>query len=65
MSGADRAEFMQEVAPDSRVPLELWMKMRRDGLIPTGRGYGDHNWEYYLPTSHLTYLLSRAAERSA
>jgi len=56
---------MEAVAPDSHVSLDLWMKLRRDGLLPTGRGYGDHDWEYYLPAAHLRYVLSRAAERSA
>jgi hypothetical protein len=65
MSGADRTQFMEAVAPDSHVSLDLWMKLRRDGLLPTGRGYGDHDWEYYLPAAHLRYVLSRAAERSA
>jgi hypothetical protein len=64
MSGADRAQFIQEVIPDSRVSLDLWMKLRRDGIISAGTGYGAHNWEYYLPASHLRYVLSRAADTS-
>ena len=64
MSGADRAQFMEEVVPDGRVSFELWMKLRRDRIIPTGTGYGDHDWGYYLPSAHLMYVLSRAAEKS-
>ena len=64
MSGHDRAQFMYEVVPEGRVSLEMWMKLRRDGFIAAGTGYRDHNWEYYLPASHLRYVLSRAAERS-
>jgi hypothetical protein len=64
-SSADQAQFMDEVAPGARVSLDLWMKLRRAGIIAAGSGYGDHMWEYYLPTGHLSYVLSRAAERSA
>ena len=64
MSGADRAQFMEEVVRDGRVSLDLWIKLRRDRIIPTGTGYGDHDWGYYLPAAHLSYVLSRAAERS-
>jgi hypothetical protein len=63
MSGADRSQFLEEVVQDGRVSLDLWMKLRRDRIIPTGTGYGDHDWGYYLPAAHLRYLLSRAAER--
>jgi hypothetical protein len=65
MSGADRAQFIQEVVPDGRVSLEMWMKLRRDGIVSAGGGYRDHEWEYYLPASHLRYVLSQAAERTA
>ena len=65
MSGADRAQFMREVVPDGRVSLDMWMKLRRDGILPGGGGYREHNWEYYLPADHLSYVLSRAAERVA
>jgi hypothetical protein len=65
MSGADRARFMDEVAPGARVSLDLWMKLRGVGIIAAGSGYGDHGWEYYLPAEHLSYVLSRAAERGS
>jgi hypothetical protein len=64
MSGADQAQFMEAVVLNGRVSLDLWMKLRRDRIIPTGTGYGDHDWGYYLPSAHLTYVLSRAAEKS-
>jgi hypothetical protein len=64
MSGADQAQFMDEVVPGGRVSLDLWMKLRRLGIIAVGSGYGDHAWEYYLPAAHLSYVLSRAAERA-
>jgi hypothetical protein len=62
MSGADRAQFLQEVAPGARVSLEMWMKLRRDRMISAGGGYSAHSWEYYLPAPHLTYVLSQAAQ---
>jgi hypothetical protein len=64
MSCSDRAQFMEEVVRAGRVSLDLWIKLRRDRIIPTGTGYGDHDWDYYLPAAHLRYVLSRAAERS-
>lgn len=63
MSGADRVQFMNEVVPEVRVSLDMWMKLRRAGIIAAGSGYGDHNWEYYLPGPHLRFVLSQAAER--
>jgi len=42
MSRADRAQFMDEVMPGARVSLDLWMKLRRVGIIAAGSGYGDH-----------------------
>jgi hypothetical protein len=65
MSRADQSELMDEVAPDSRVSLDLWMKLRHAGVLSAGGGYGEHGWEYYLPESHLRYVLARAAERHA
>jgi hypothetical protein len=65
MTSGDQTELMDEVDPDSRVSLELWLKLRRAGVIPVGSGFGDHGWEYYLPTSYLRYVLARAAERAA
>jgi hypothetical protein len=55
---------MDELVPDGRVSLDMWMKLRRARIISAGHGYGDHNWDYYLPGSHLRYVLSKAAERN-
>ena len=38
MSGHERAQFMHEVVPLGQVSLEMWMKVRRDGLVSAGTG---------------------------
>jgi hypothetical protein len=65
MSRADQAEFMNEVTTGGPISLDMWMKLRGGGVVSPGSGYVEHEWEYYLPASHLGYVLARAAERGA